>query len=90
MSPFQYEYAKLGANICGSGMNAELRMTCRGRASILGPPQLCTQASGFLVLGHFLRRWPYGRESGAMVICQIETSGSPRTAAAKCRASAPK
>jgi hypothetical protein len=68
MSPFQYEYAKLGANVCGSGMNAELRMTCRGRTSILGPPQLCAQASGFLVLGHFLRRWPYGRESGVMVM----------------------
>jgi hypothetical protein len=31
MSPFQYEYEKLGANVCGGGMNAELRTTCRGR-----------------------------------------------------------
>ena len=28
MSPFQYKYAKLGANVCGSGMNAELLLTC--------------------------------------------------------------
>ena len=32
VSPFQYEYAKLDANVCGSGMNAELRMTCRSRS----------------------------------------------------------
>jgi len=46
MSPFQYEYAKLELNVCGSGMNAETRMTCRGRISILGPLQVCAQANG--------------------------------------------
>jgi hypothetical protein len=40
LSPFQYEYAKLGAKVCGSRMNVELRMTCRGRASILEPQLL--------------------------------------------------
>jgi len=54
MSPFKHEYAKLDANVCGSGMNAELRMTRRGRASILGPPQHCAQASAFRALDHFL------------------------------------
>src|SRR5260370_18192660 len=44
---FQKEYANLGANVCGSGMNVNLRMTGRRRASILGPPQLCAQASRF-------------------------------------------
>jgi len=28
MSPFQYEYAKLDANVCGGGIIAELLMTC--------------------------------------------------------------
>jgi len=47
MSPFKNEYAKLDAHVCGSGMNAELRMTCRGRASILGPRQLTHKQTGF-------------------------------------------
>jgi hypothetical protein len=45
MSPFQYEYAKLELNVCGGGMNAETRMTCRGRISILGPLQVSAQAN---------------------------------------------
>jgi hypothetical protein len=45
VSPFQYEYEKLGANVCGSGMIAEMQMTCRGRTSILGPPEGHVQAS---------------------------------------------
>ena len=32
MSPFQYEYAKLDANVCDGGMNVEQRMTCRSRS----------------------------------------------------------
>src|SRR5438270_925123 len=51
MSPFKNEYAKLDAHVCGGGMNAELRMTCRGRASILGPRQLTHKQTGF---------WPDG------------------------------
>jgi hypothetical protein len=46
MSAFPYEHAKPGANVCGGGMNAEPQMTGRGRGSILGPPQLFTQADG--------------------------------------------
>jgi hypothetical protein len=38
-SPFQYGYTKLGASVCGGGMIAELRVTCRGRGFILGPPK---------------------------------------------------
>jgi hypothetical protein len=33
MSPFKYEIRKLGANVSGSGMNAELRVIRRGRCS---------------------------------------------------------
>ncbi|HTF23208.1 MAG TPA: hypothetical protein VK937_04735 [Candidatus Limnocylindria bacterium] len=47
MSPFKNEYLKLDAKVCGSGMNAELRTTCRGRASILGPRQLTHKQTGF-------------------------------------------
>jgi len=47
MRPFKNEYAKLAANVSGSGMNAELRTTCRGRASILGPRQLTHKQTGF-------------------------------------------
>src|SRR6266550_7846978 len=47
MSPFKNAYAKLDANVCGSGINAELRMTCRGRPSILGPRQLTHKQTGF-------------------------------------------
>ena len=32
MSPFQYEYAKLDANVCDGGTNVEQRMTCRSRS----------------------------------------------------------
>ena len=32
VSPFQYEYAKLDANVCDGGMNVEQRMTCRSRS----------------------------------------------------------
>jgi hypothetical protein len=46
MSPFDNEYAKRDANVCGSGMIAEVQMTCRGRMPILGPPQLWAQAKG--------------------------------------------
>jgi hypothetical protein len=48
MSPFEYEYAKRDANVCGSGMNAEKQMTCRGRPSILGLLELPAQANGNL------------------------------------------
>jgi len=40
MSPFHHEYEKLVPDVYGSGMNVELRMTCRGRGSILGPQML--------------------------------------------------
>jgi hypothetical protein len=42
--PFQYDYAQLEANVCSSGM-AELRMICRGRASILGLEQVRAQGA---------------------------------------------
>jgi hypothetical protein len=51
MSPFDYEYAKRDANVCGSEMIAEVQMTCRGRMPILGPPQLWAQANGIAVSG---------------------------------------
>jgi hypothetical protein len=53
VSPFQYEYTMLNANVCGRGTNAELRMTCRGRSSILGPQQVWAQVGGVLAQGHF-------------------------------------
>jgi hypothetical protein len=67
MSPFQYEYAKLDANVCGSGMNAELRTTCRGRASILGPRQLTHKQTGFWHWVIFSRCRPCVRVTQAMV-----------------------
>src|SRR6266478_180028 len=59
-SPFQSEYANLGANVGGSGMKAELQMTSRGRGSILGPSQLCAQADGFLTQGREAPGVAYG------------------------------
>src|SRR6266513_2745864 len=53
MSHFQYKYAKPDARVGGSGMDVELQMTCRGRSSILGPPQLWAQANGFATRGYF-------------------------------------
>jgi hypothetical protein len=50
MSPFQNENVNRETNVGGSGMNGELRMTCRGRSPILGPPRGCAQANGFLAL----------------------------------------
>jgi hypothetical protein len=43
MSPFKNEYANLMRMFAA----AELRMTCRGRASILGPRQLTHKQTGF-------------------------------------------
>src|SRR6266568_1829977 len=57
MSPFQY--AKPDARVGGSGMDVELQMTCRGRSSILGPPQLWAQANGFPTRGYFREPSPF-------------------------------
>jgi len=59
MSPFQYKYAKPDARVGGSGMDVELQMTCRGRSSILGPPQLWAQANGFPTRGYFREPSPF-------------------------------
>jgi len=53
MSHFQYKYAKPDDRVGGSGMDVEMQMTCRGRSSILGPPQLWAQANGFPTRGYF-------------------------------------
>jgi len=59
MSPFRYKYAKPDARVGGSGMDVELQMTCRGRSSILGPPQLWAQANGFPTRGYFREPSPF-------------------------------
>ena len=78
MSPFEYEHPKLEANICGGGMIAEMRTTCRGRASILGLRQARAQASGFLALGRFPRCRPEGYVSRALETLSVGTSHSFR------------
>jgi hypothetical protein len=51
-------------------------MTCRSRSPILGPLRVCAQANGFLVLGHFLKCWPYDPVTQAPLTAQIGTSGA--------------
>src|SRR6266550_5628072 len=70
VSPFKNECAKLDANVCGSGMNAELR-----RFHFRAAPAYA-QANGFLAMGHFLRCQPCGHVTQATVPSENGTSGS--------------